>query len=454
MAFFLDFLLPLPIMKKSVFLVCCLFIYSSLISQQVYTPTPENLAARRWFEQARFGMFIHWGASSVLGGGEWVMNSRNIKVDDYKRLQDFFNPVHFDATAWVRAAKDAGMKYITFTSRHHDSFSNWDTQQSDWKITNTPYKKDVLKELADACQKEGIKLFLYYSTLDWFRSDYPYETGRTGKGTGRTQPSDWARYLGFMKAQLTELLTQYGPIAGIWFDGHWDQLDNDTDKEAKSKIDWHYDELYGLIHRLQPSCLVGNNHHLTPFPGEDFQIFENDLPGENKVGLSGQSVSERLPLETCLSINGAWGFNITDRAYKPVKEIISLLVRAAAYNGNLLLNVGPMPDGEIPPVSIARLEQIGVWMKRYGETIRGTQGGFIKPQVWGGITQKEGTCYVHILSKPENGVLALKFPAPVKEITLFDTGQKISFERTKNGITVIDLSNCPMQEYDTILVAK
>ena len=207
-----------------------------LSAQNTYTPTPENLTARKEFQDNKFGMFIHWGASSVLGSAEWVMNNRNIKVDDYTRLIHIFNPQNFDAAKWVGIAKAAGMKYITFITRHHDGFSNWDTKQSDWKITNTPYHKDALKQLADECHKQGIKLFCYYSLLDWYRSDYQYETGRTGKGTGRTEKSNWEHYINFMKAQLTELLTNYGEISGIWFDGHWDQLDNDHDKGQVSKV--------------------------------------------------------------------------------------------------------------------------------------------------------------------------------------------------------------------------
>lgn len=209
---------------------------------QTYIPTVENLTARKEFQDMKLGMFIHWGASSVLGNGEWVMNNRNIGVKEYGRLITIFNPQNFDAKKWVATAKAGGMKYITFITRHHDGFSNWDTKESDWKITNTLYGKDALKQLADECNKEGIKLFLYYSLLDWYRSDYQYETGKTGKGTGRTEKSNWESYIRFMKAQLTELLTNYGKIDGIWFDGHWDQLDNDHDKTLKSKVNWHYDE--------------------------------------------------------------------------------------------------------------------------------------------------------------------------------------------------------------------
>ncbi|HET6768572.1 MAG TPA: alpha-L-fucosidase, partial [Chitinophagaceae bacterium] len=292
-------------MKKIFFIIAFVFGALFLQAQTPYTPTPENLTARKEFQDIKFGMFIHWGASSVLGAGEWVMNNRNIKVNDYTRLINIFNPQNFDAAKWVGIAKAAGMKYITFITRHHDGFSNWDTKQSEWKITQTPYAKDAFRQLADECHKQGMKLFCYYSLLDWYRSDYQYETGRTGKGTGRTEKSNWENYVTFMKAQLTELLTNYGEISGIWFDGHWDQLENDHDKKQASKVNWHYDEIYKLIHQLQPKCLISNNHHLMPIPGEDFQAFEKDLPGHNTTGFGGASVSE-LPLETCETMNDSW----------------------------------------------------------------------------------------------------------------------------------------------------
>src|ERR1700722_12336486 len=178
-----------------------------LFSQTNYTPAPENLVARKWFDSARFGMFIHWGAFSVPGDGEWVMNNRNIRVPEYTRLLHIFNPVDFDAKKWVAVAKNAGMQYITLITRHHDGFSDWDTKQSDWKITNTHWGKDAVKLIAEECHKQGIRLFVYYSLLDWYRDDYPRETGRTGQGTGRTGKQDYAAYLQFMKNQLTELLT-------------------------------------------------------------------------------------------------------------------------------------------------------------------------------------------------------------------------------------------------------
>ena len=205
-------------MKKYFLFFLLFFIVLFRAQSQSYIPSAENLQQRTAFQDMKFGMFIHWGASSVLGNGEWVMNNRNIHVDEYSRLQHIFNPIDFDAQKWVAAAKSAGMKYITLITRHHDGFSNWDTKQSDWKITNTAYGKDVVKQMADECHKQGIKIFFYYSLLDWYRTDYQYETGRTGKGTGRTAKSDWGHYISFMKAQLTELLTNYGEVAGIWFD--------------------------------------------------------------------------------------------------------------------------------------------------------------------------------------------------------------------------------------------
>ena len=418
-------------------------------SQTNYTPSQENLNARRWFDSARFGMFIHWGASSVLGQAEWVMNNRNIRVDEYKRLLRIFNPVYFDAGKWVSTAKNAGMQYITFITRHHDGFSNWDTKQSDWKITNTPYGKDVLRQLADECHKQGIKLFVYYSLLDWYRSDYQYETGRTGKGTGRTQKSDWNSYINFMKAQLTELLTGYGEIAGVWFDGHWDQLDNDKDKNQTSKVNWHYDDIYSLIHKLQPQCLIGNNHHLSPLPGEDFQMFEKDLPGFNTTGFGGAAVS-RLPLETCETMNDSWGFNITDRNYKSVPQLIHYLVKDAGYGANFLLNIGPMPNGEIQPEFTDRLQQMGSWLTTYGATIYGTKGGFIKPQEWGAVTETANRVYIHILNKKDDRLL-IKFPYKIITAGMFINKTPVKYQELPGNYVVFDISTFNKDDIDTVI---
>ena len=410
-------------MKKYFLLFALIFVMANL-SAQSKAVKPDV----KWFEDARFGMFVHFGPYSVLGDGEWVMNNRPIKTNEYKRLQDFFNPQEFNAAEWVRIAKSAGMKYIAFTSRHHDSFSNWDTKQSDWNIMNTPYGKDIVRQLADECHKQDMKLVLYYSILDWMRSDYQYETGRTGKGSGRTEKSDWNSYINFMKAQLTELLTNYGLIAGIWFDGHWDQTEHENRTDQSTYVDWHYPEIYELIHRLQPECLIANNHHLPPFEGESYQIFERDVPGENKGGLSGQEVS-KLPLETCQTINGSWGFDITDDKYKSTKELLHLLIRTAGTGANLLLNVGPMPNGKIQTECVERLQQMGEWMDKYGYTIYGTKQGFTLPQSWGAITNKGKTYYIHILEK-DTPSITLNIPN-IKSAKWLNVDSKLVWNRDK-----------------------
>jgi len=435
---------------RLLFTCYAMLIIANTCLAQMYTPSATNLAAREKFQDDKFGMFIHWGASSVLGSGEWVMNNRNIHVKEYQRLINIFNPQNFDAAKWVATAKAAGMKYITFITRHHDGFSNWDTKQSDWKITKTPYGKDALKQLAAECRKQGIKLYCYYSLLDWYRSDYQYETGKTGKGTGRKQKSDWESYIRFMKAQLTELLTEYGEISGIWFDGHWDQLDNDVDKTLKSKVNWHYDEIYELIHRLQPQCLISNNHHLLPIPGEDFQAFEKDLPGHNTTGFGGQSVSQ-LPLETCETMNDSWGFNITDRNYKTSKSLIQYMVKAACYNANFLLNVGPMPDGTIQQEFTDTLALMGKWLQQYGSTVYGTRGGVTIPKSWGGFTQKGKSLYMHILQKQEGDYIFIpELKQKIKRATTLDGKTVIKYKQQPEG-TFIFLNGISWDNIDTIL---
>lgn len=411
-------------MKK----IALTFILSSLCLFSIIGQSKIEKPDTKWFEDARFGMFIHFGPYSVLGDGEWVMNNRNIKTNDYKKLLNFFNPYAFDAKEWIEIAKNAGMKYIILTSRHHDGFSNWNTKQSDWNIMNTPYAKDLIKELAEECQKQGIKLGFYYSQLDWMRSDYQYETGNTGKGTGRTEKSNWSSYIDFMKAQLTELLTEYGPIAVIWFDGHWDQTKEGNRSDHTTTVDWHYPEIYGLIHRLQPECLIANNHHLPPIEGEDYQVFERDIPGENKLGFSGQDIS-KLPLETCETMNNTWGFNITDNNFKSVKELLHQLIKSAGIGANLLLNVGPMPDGRIQEECIDRLNQMGRWMEKYGHTIYGTRMGMVEPQTWGVVTNKDKAYYIHIL---DGNTSSIKLNIPnIKSAKWINVDSKLVWHKDK-----------------------
>lgn len=416
-----------------------MIVFSAQSQSTPYQPSKENLEARQWFQDNKFGMFLHWGLYSYLGDAEWVMNNENIPVKDYEKLMHFFNPIDFNAHDWVAAAKNAGMKYITLVTRHHDGFSMWDTKASDFNIMHTPFHRDIVKEIAEQCHKQGLKIFFYYSLLDWRRDDYSYWTGRTGKGTGRTTHGNWSDYIAFMKAQLTELLTKYGEVSGIWFDGYWDQMEEESATRKDSTfIDWHIRELYDLIHKLQPQCLVGNNHHLSPLPGEDFQMFERDIPGQNKSGLSFQKISP-LPLETCATLNDSWGFNIKDDHYKTKKEFVDLLVNAAGSNANLLMNIGPMPNGRFAQPFIEKLDSMGQWMKIYGESIYGTRGGYLPLQSWGAITQKPGKIYVHILKNVKNEpdeIQLEKFPfAKIGKVYLLKDGSNVNYQYKDRQLT-------------------
>jgi alpha-L-fucosidase len=412
-------------------------------AQVNYTPSPENLRAREWFQDAKFGLFIHWGVYSVLGDGEWVMNNQRIDKKTYEKLPSFFNPVSFDPREWVAVVKAAGMKYITITSKHHDGFAMWDSKLTDWDIVDrTPYRKDVLKMLADECRKEGIKLFFYHSHLDWYQEDY-FPPGNTGQWSGRPAKGEWYKYLDFMDGQLRELLTSYGEIGGIWFDGHWDKRD----------ADWRLEKTYNMIHSLQPACMIANNHHLPPFPGEDYQAFEKDLPGHNTTGFSGDSKVGELPLETCETMNNSWGFNLMDRNYKSTRNLIQYLVKAAGYNSNFLLNVGPMPDGRIQPEFVNTLKEIGKWLNKYGETIYGTRGGPVTPKSWGVTTQKGNKVYVHIMNPEDKNILLPDFGKKVKSVILFTTGEKVKFRQDAFGIALA-IPEGSVDETDTILTIE
>ena len=411
--------------------------------QTNYTPSPENLKAREWFQDAKFGMFIHWGVYSVLGDGEWVMNTQRIDKQTYQKLPAFFNPIDYNPGEWVALAKAAGMKYITITSKHHDGFAMFDSKLTDWDIVDrTPYKKDVLRMLADECKKAGIKLFFYHSHLDWFQENY-YPRGNTGQTSGRPNSGEWYKYLDFMDGQLRELLTNYGEIGGIWFDGHWDKKDSD----------WRLDRTYSLIHSLQPACLIGNNHHLAPIPGEDFQMFEKDLPGLKTTGFNPEQSVGNLPLETCETMNNSWGFNLQDKNYKPARNLIQYLVKAAGYNSNFLLNVGPMPNGRIQPEFIGSLKEMGAWMEKNGETIYGTRGGPVSPKTWGVTTQKGDRVYVHILNPEDNNLLIPDFGKKVRSITLYSAGTKLKYKQDTFGIAVT-IPDDAIDEIDTILVIE
>lgn len=440
-------------MKKIVILIVFFMGFQEMNAQENYLPSKENLEARKWFQEARFGLFIHWGVYSILGDGEWVMNNQNIAIDEYEKLPTFFNPTEFDADEWVRMAKDAGMKYITITSRHHDGFSMFDSKATDYTIVKrSPYKKDILKLIADACQKEGIKLFFYYSLLDWHDDNY-FPRGRTGtKIPGRSNEGDWNKYIAFMKAQLTELLSNYGKIAGIWFDGHWDQKEWDGKRFGALKVDWHYDEIYKLIHDLQPHCLIGNNHHLAPIKGEDFQMFERDLPGQNTTGF-GTDVSDlgQLPFETCKTINGSWGFNLKDRKHKSSAELIQYLVKASSHNSNLLLNVGPMPNGKIQEKHVNSLAEMGQWLRTFGASIYGTTSGPVQHGDSIRSTQKGKDVYLHFLKEQVGDIHIKGFNRKIKNVAFFGSEDPVKFS-LRNDVLKFEIPEEKVDKIDTIVV--
>lgn len=394
-----------------------------------YTPTAENLQSRQEFRDARFGIFLHWGLYCMLATGEWTMTNKNINYHEYAKLAKGFYPSQFNAAQWVSAIKASGAKYICITTRHHEGFSMFKSQYTDYNIVDaTPFGRDILKELADECHRQGIRLHLYYSHIDWYREDAPW--GGTGRGTGRPNPKgNWKSYYQFMNNQLTELLTNYGKIGAIWFDGWWDQKNNPD-------FDWQLPEQYSLIHRLQPGCLIGNNHHQTPFEGEDIQIFERDLPGENRAGLSGQDISQ-LPLETCETMNGMWGYKITDQDYKDTRTLIHYLVKAAGRDANLLMNIGPQPDGCLPATALSRLKEMGQWLQVYGSTIYGTRGGSVTPHDWGVTTQRGDTMYVHILDLKDRGLFIPTGNRKVKRAIDFVKRTPVKIQRCAGGITLL-----------------
>jgi len=418
-----------------------LFLAANIVFAQAQTTPSPNQPARQWFQDAKFGMFIHWGVYSVPADGEWVMQIKKIPVSEYERYAPQFNPAEFSAANIVALAKAAGMQYITITSKHHDGFAMFGTKQSKWNIVDaTPYAKDPLKQLAQECHKQGIKLFFYYSQLDWHNPDY-FPLGETGHSAGRPEGGDFNRYLDFMDAQLTELLTNYGDVAGIWFDGMWD----------KPKADWRLERTYSLIHKLQPAALIGSNHHSAPIEGEDFQMFEKDLPGANSAGFNKAAVSQ-LPLETCETINGSWGYNANDHNFKSVPDLIHYLVRAAGSNANFLLNVGPNSHGQVQPEAVERLHAIGEWLQKNGATIYGTRGGPITPRPWGVTTEKGSEVYVHILDW-KDGYLALPALDKVKGAHWFGSGEKVEIAPLNGGM-LLRIPESQRDAVDTIVVLE
>jgi alpha-L-fucosidase len=377
---------------------------------------------QQWREM-KFGLFIHWGPVSLKGteigwsrGGQ--RRGRNdkstgsIPVEVYDNLYKRFNPVKFDADEWIQTAKDAGMKYLVFTSKHHDGFSMFDSKHTEYKITNSPFKRDVVKELADACHRAGIKLGYYYSPPDWHHPDY------------RTENHD--RYIRFLHGQLREICSKYGKIDIIWFDG----------LGGKAK-DWDSENLFRMIRSLQPDVIINNRAGLPA---------DHDTP-EQRIG----KFQNDRPWETCMTICRQWAWKPNDKM-KSLKQCIDTLVRVVGGDGNLLFNVGPMPDGRIEPRQVERLKEMGAWLKKYGKSIYGTRGGPFKPGDWGASTYKGNTIYLHVLNWPDD---TLKLPPIPKKIIADSvlTGGKAKLKQSSKAVE-ISLPESYQRELDTIIILQ
>lgn len=436
-------------MKRTILFALLLAVVATSFAQNVNQPSAENLKARQEFADNKFGIFIHWGIYSTFAQGEWYFNRKKLSQQEYKKAADAFYPHRFDAKAWVSAFKDAGAKYICFTTRHHDGFSMWDSQYTDYDMVDaTPFKRDIVGELAAECHRQGLKFHAYYSHMDWSRDDYP--GGRFG---GRVTDLDhfeggWQNYYRFMNNQLAELITKYD-IDAVWFDAMGDHRNDPT------PFDWQLDEQYAMIRSLKPSCLIGNNHHLSNVDREDFQIFERDIPGENKGGFSkGVEVSNKKPLETCQTMNKSWGYKVSDQNYKSTETLIRYLVSTSGKGANLLLNVGPQPNGEVPAAALVRLKEMGEWLRANGETIYGTTAGDLAAQEWGVTTRKGNRLFVHIFDL-KSQELHLPLSCKVSKAFAYDSKQAVKFVKSKEGGITLKFDEVPSGiDYIVELITK
>ena len=357
---------------------------------------PWNLEARQKFAAQRFGIFIHWGLYANYAQGEWYLQTGKLDEKAYSRMMHGFYPSKFDAREWVRVFKNAGAKYVTITSRHHDGFSLWPTKVDDgYNIANSPFKRDILGELAKACDEAGLQLNFYYSLMDWHRKDYP--AGPVAKVVLGDQKGDYGSYKAFMLAQIAELIDGYHP-GNIWFDGEWEQFD----KSVGGQFDWQFDDIFDLIHSKK--VLVANNNHKPIREKEDIQLFERDLPGENATGFSkGQTVAEDRPVEQCDVIQeNVWGYKIGEKKFRTPEDVCTMVCRTAAKDSNLLMNIGPDGSGQLPARAVEVMAEVGKWMARNGEAIYGTRGAGLVKNADGSETAKTtkgGTTYVITLRK-------------------------------------------------------
>ena len=358
---------------------------AGLACSAAYVPEKWNLEARRRFAEQRFGIFIHWGLYATYAQGEWYQHAIGMDTATYGRAMDGFCPSKFDAKEWVRVFRQAGAKYVTVTSRHHDGFSLWPTKADDgYNVANTPFGRDILGELSEACGEAGLQLNFYYSLMDWHRADYP--PGSRSKRVFGGQKGDYASYKRFMLAQIDELIERYRP-GNIWLDGEWDHASKKNGTWQRT-LDWDFDSIYDLIHAKH--VLVANNNHQPIRDKEDIQLFERDLPGENKGGFSkDQTVAQDRPIEQCDVVqHNVWGYRIGEKRFRTAAEVCGMIVKSAAKDSNLLMNVGPDGSGRLPAKAVEVLQEVGKWMEKNGHAIYATRGAGLETEMDGTVVAK------------------------------------------------------------------
>jgi len=405
-----------------------------------------------WWREARFGMFIHWGVYSVPAGewkgrkvktypAEWIMFARQIKKREYQKLAQKFNPVQFNAAEWARIAKDAGMKYMVITSKHHDGFCMYHSELTDYNMVDaTPFGRDVIAELSEACAGEGVRFGLYYSELDWRWCSYPYFLYHVPR---------FEQYMDYMKGQVKEILTGYGPICSLFFDGDWMPQWNDrrgTEVEAlcrdlQSEVVIN-DRLSKRKYIDQFLFLLGKKHELGEPEVGDYATPEQFIP----AGVPGAD------WETCMTMNDSWGYRSWDHNWKSSARLIRMLVEIASKGGNFLLNVGPDARGRIPEASVARLAAVGEWMDLNGEAIYGTQAGPLQDLSWGRTTQKENTVYLHVFDWPE-GEIQVDGLAVERACLLAEPGTGLPLRKAGNT-TFIKVAEKPLHPAATVIALK
>lgn len=437
-------------------LILLLVIVGFVSAEQI---TKEDKAGKNkrmeWWREARFGLFIHWGLYTIPAGewngntgyGEWIRHNAEIPIDVYDKFVGQFNPVKFNADEWVKMAKDAGMKYIVITSKHHDGFCLFNSRYTDFDILSTPFKRDVLKELADACRKQNMKMCFYHSIMDWHHPDYlprrPWEKNRPTEG------ADFNQFVTYLKNQIKELLTNYGDIGVLWFDGEWE--DTWTQKLG--------DDLYKYVRGLDPRIIINNRiskgragmEGMTEEGGGagDFGTPEQQIPATGFPGVD---------WETCMTMNDHWGYNKANNNWKSSKDLIRILTDVASKGGNYLLNVGPTAEGLFPQPSIDRLREIGEWMKLNGEAIYGTSASPFKKLDWGRCTQKQikkdTRLYLHVFDWPNDSTLEIPglLNKPIKAYLLDDANKTpIPFE-VNDGSVILKVADKAPNEINSVIV--